>query len=66
MSETAATVYLTPAEAAEMIRISRASLYRWAADDPTFPALRVGRTVRVPRERLERWLRSREQGRGRP
>jgi excisionase family DNA binding protein len=54
--------YLTPGEVAAMLQISIKSVYRWAAQDPTMPALRIGGTVRFPRERLERWLRDREQG----
>ena len=34
--------------------------------DPTFPMLKIGGTVRFPRERVLRWLREREQGFGRP
>jgi len=54
-----------PADVALMLRVSEKSVYRWAIQDPTMPALRVGGTVRFPRERLERWLRDREQGPGR-
>src|SRR5215467_11052732 len=55
--------YLTPKEVADMLRVSEKSIYRWAKDDPSMPMLRLGGTVRFPRERLERWLRDREQGR---
>ena len=59
--------YLTPAEVAELLRVKNAkSVYRWMKDDPTMPALKIGGTVRFPRERLERWLRDREQGSPRP
>src|SRR5262249_8867964 len=57
--------YLTAADVAEMLRVSEKSIYRWAARDPTMPALRIGGTVRFRAERLERGLRDREQGRGR-
>src|SRR5215467_11629927 len=56
-------VYLTPKEVADLLRVSEKSVYRWAKDDPSMPMLRLGGTVRFPRERLERWLRDREQGR---
>jgi len=56
-------VYLTPKEVADLLRVSEKSIYRWAKDDPSMPMLRLGGTVRFPRERLERWLRDREQGR---
>jgi excisionase family DNA binding protein len=55
--------YLTAADVAEMLQVSEKSVYRWANAAPTMPALRIGGTVRFPRERLERWLRDREQGR---
>jgi len=49
-----------------MLQVSDKSVYRWLKDDPSMPALKIGGTVRFPRERLERWLRDREQGRPRP
>lgn len=59
--------YLLPEEVAAILRLSTKSVYRIASADPTMPALRLnGRTIRFPRERLERWLRDREQGQGRP
>lgn len=62
-----APAYLLPEEVAAILRLSTKSVYRIASADPTMPALRLnGRTIRFPRERLERWLRDREQGQGRP
>ena len=58
--------YLTAVQIAELLQVSAKSIYRWAAGDPTFPRLKIGGTVRFPRERLLRWLRNREQGLGRP
>lgn len=58
--------YLLPEEVAKLLRLSSKSVYRLAAEDPTVPVLRLGRTVRFPRERLFRWLKAREQGPGRP
>ncbi len=61
--------YLTAVEVSLWLQVSEKTVYRWAAADPSMPALRIGGTVRFPRERLERWLRDREQGRpriGRP
>jgi excisionase family DNA binding protein len=55
--------YLTAADVAEMLRVSEKSVYRWACADSSMPVLKIGGTVRFPRERLERWLRDREQGR---
>ena len=57
--------YLTPADVAKLLVVSEKSIYRWAAADPTMPALRVAGTVRFHRERLLTWLRDREQGRPR-
>lgn len=58
--------YLTPRELAELLRVSEATVYRWASEDATMPALRLGKTLRFNRERLTRWLRDREQGHSRP
>ncbi len=58
--------YLTVEEVAAMLRVSRASIYRLAASDDTMPVLRLPGAMRFPRERLERWLRAREQGLSRP
>jgi excisionase family DNA binding protein len=57
--------YLTSDQVAVLLQVSVKSIYRWAAGDPTMPALRIGGTVRFNRDRLERWLRDREQGRPR-
>jgi len=54
--------YLTPAQVAALLQISVKTVYRWSSTDSTMPVLRVGSTVRFPRERLLRWLRDREQG----
>ena len=55
--------YLTPDEVGEMLQLSAKSVYRLWKADPTMPALKIGGSVRFHRERLERWLRDREQGR---
>lgn len=57
--------YMTGDQLAEMLQVSVKSVSRWASSDPSMPVLRIGRTVRFPRERVLRWLRSREQGMGR-
>jgi excisionase family DNA binding protein len=54
--------YLSPAQVAQLLQVSEKSVYRWAKADPSMPMLKIGGTVRFHRERLERWLRSREQG----
>ena len=58
------TDYLTATQVARWLQVSEKSVYRWAAHDPSMPALRIGGVIRFPRERLERWVRSREQGTG--
>jgi excisionase family DNA binding protein len=58
-------VYLIAAQVGQWLQVSEKSIYRWAQDDASMPVLRIGGTVRFPRERLERWLREREQGRPR-
>jgi excisionase family DNA binding protein len=55
--------YLTVEEVAKALRLSVKSIYRLAGTDPTFPATRVGGSIRVHRARLERWLVLRTQGR---
>jgi len=57
--------YLTVAEVAALLRLSPKSVYRLAAQDPTMPLLKIGGSVRWPRERLLRWLQDHEQGRPR-
>jgi excisionase family DNA binding protein len=54
--------YLTPGQVGELLQLSTKSIYRLAKADTTMPMLKLGGTVRFPRERLERWLRDREQG----
>jgi excisionase family DNA binding protein len=59
--------YLTLQEFADLLRVdSDRTIRRLVRRDPTVPMLRVGRRVLFPRERLLRWLQSREQGMGRP
>lgn len=57
--------YLTVPQVSSWLQVSGKSVSRWAKSDPTMPVLRIGRTVRFPRERLMRWLKAREQGAGR-
>jgi hypothetical protein len=58
--------YWKAAEASAYSTFSTKMLYRLADEDPSMPCLRVGRSVRFPRDRFIAWLRSREQGAGRP
>jgi excisionase family DNA binding protein len=47
--------YLKVPEIAEELRIARSRAYELVADG-TIPAVRIGRSVRVSRKELERWL----------
>jgi excisionase family DNA binding protein len=58
--------YLTAEDVAALLQVSTKTVRRWAAADATMPVLKIGAVTRFPRERLERWLRGREQGPGRP
>ena len=58
--------YLRPQDLAKLLQVSTKSVYRWAQQDPTMPALRIGGLVRFPQDRILAWLRSREQGPGKP
>jgi excisionase family DNA binding protein len=48
-------VCITPAEAAEMLGISRAALYR-VMRGSDFPLIRVGRSPRIPIRALHSWV----------
>jgi hypothetical protein len=74
-----APAYLTPEQVGDLLQLSAKTINRWADEDPTMPVLRVcvdgdkgkrsgkGRTrLRFPKGRLEAWLRSCEQGLGKP
>lgn len=65
MNETGNSEYLTIEQLAGLLQVSQKSVSRWASTDPSMPVLRLGRTVRFPKDRVLRWLRSREQGPGR-
>jgi excisionase family DNA binding protein len=57
-----APAYLTADDVGALLQLSPKSIYRLAKDDPTLPMLKIGGSVRFPRERLLTWLRAREQG----
>jgi excisionase family DNA binding protein len=59
-----ADAYLLPAEVADLLRASKKTAYRLAAN-PECPVLRLGGSIRFPRNRFLRWLEAHEQGRGR-
>jgi excisionase family DNA binding protein len=53
--------YLTLDQVAELLQVSNKSVYRWAQQDASFPACRLGRAVRVREDLLARWLAARTQ-----
>jgi excisionase family DNA binding protein len=53
--------YWIPREFAAVVRLSDKSVYR-LLKDPSFPHVRVGGAVRIPRARARRWLAKRTQG----
>ncbi len=55
MATAEATELLTIDETADLLRLSRSQIYA-LAQDGRLPAIRIGRSVRVPRRRLLEWL----------
>lgn len=54
------TVYISVKQMAEKLNISLDTAYTYThAHD--FPAIRIGRTVRIPEDKLEKWLEKRNQ-----
>ena len=49
-------VYLTPEQVATMLQIDERTVLRWAQQDTSLPATRIGRVIRFEREPLMRWL----------
>lgn len=47
--------FLTVGELAEYLRIGKTSAYELARR-PDFPKLRIGRTIRIPRDAMMAWL----------
>jgi excisionase family DNA binding protein len=66
VSDAEAPMFLTAQQVAELLQVSEKSVLRWAAQDPSMPALRIGRTLRFPREQLLAWFKTNTQGFGRP
>ncbi len=47
--------YLKVPEVAEVLRVARSRAYELVANG-TIPAIKIGRSIRVPRRELDRWL----------
>lgn len=48
--------FLTMKEAAEKLNISKATIYRMKDEDPSFPVVKFGGSLRIPETRLESWI----------
>lgn len=55
--------YLKVPEVAEMLRIARSRAYELVAEEK-IPSVRIGRSVRVSRRELEKWLEGQRYGDG--
>lgn len=52
---------LTVQEAAEMLKLSSRTVYNLVHVDG-FPAVRIGKSLRIPRDLLMRWVRQQAEG----
>jgi excisionase family DNA binding protein len=48
--------YLTPQQVADMLQVDERTVLRWAQQDASMPATRIGRVIRFETNALERWL----------
>lgn len=55
MADTPRTTFLTVAEVADMVRVSRMTVYRWVHAGE-LPAVRFGRSFRVPQQAVEQFM----------
>ena len=53
--------YLKVPEVAKMLRIARSRAYELVAEEE-IPSVRIGRSIRVSRRELERWLEGQQYG----
>jgi excisionase family DNA binding protein len=56
MNGEALPAFLTARDVADMLQVDERTVLRWAQQDASMPATRVGRVVRFEREPLLRWL----------
>jgi excisionase family DNA binding protein len=47
--------YFTAADIADLLQVSTKTVSRWALEDSTMPATKIGRVVRFERSALMRW-----------
>jgi excisionase family DNA binding protein len=61
--KTASTLtYLSPSQLADLLGVHASTISRWAATDPTMPAIRIHGTVRYRLDQVELWLAGKTQG----
>ena len=49
-------VTLSVEQAAEVLSIAPVSLYKLIKKDSTFPAMKLGRRIVIPKEKLKKWI----------
>ena len=49
-------VTLSVEQAADVLSISPVSLYKLIRKDSTFPAIKLGRRIVIPKEKLKKWI----------
>ncbi len=64
-SATDQAVYVSAETIGALVEKSPKSIYRLARQDPTFPAVQIGGTLRFHKARVLRWLEQRDQSRQR-
>jgi excisionase family DNA binding protein len=55
-------ILLRVPEAAQLLGLSRATLYALLAGDNQIPVVRIGRSVRIPLAGLQQWVDQRTEG----
>lgn len=50
-------------ETANALGLSRQSIYKLIYNDPSFPVLRIGKSVRISVEGLKEWIKKQQEGR---
>ncbi len=56
--------YLNAAQLADLLGVNRSTISRWAATDPSMPAIRIAGTLRFRLDQVEAWIAAKTQGQG--
>lgn len=56
LSWTDAPDILTAKEAAKLLRVGASIIYQIASEEPDFPAVRIGKHIRIPKPALKSWF----------